>query len=120
MTSARFAPITAPMDLELDGRVAIGGASKGLGRACAQALAREGAKVAVCSRSKPDLDKAATEIRDTTGADVLAFAGDLDRQETIHGLIAAKGVSTIDPQRRLPGDCCPDAIACGKRRDAVV
>ena len=78
------------MDLELKGKVAIvGGASKGLGRACAQVLAAEGAKVAVCSRSKPDLEKAAQEIRDTTGGDVLAFAGDLDRHETIKALIAA-------------------------------
>jgi len=45
------------MDLELEGKVAIvGGASKGLGRACAEALAAEGAKVAICSRSKPDLE----------------------------------------------------------------
>jgi 3-oxoacyl-[acyl-carrier protein] reductase len=78
------------MELELKGKVAIvGGASKGLGRACAQVLAEEGAKVAVCSRSKPDLDKAAQEIRDTTGADVLTFAGDLDKHETIKALIAA-------------------------------
>ena len=78
------------MDLELKGKVAIvGGASKGLGRACAQVLAEEGAKVAVCSRSKPDLEKAAQEIRDTTGADVLAFAGDLDRHDTIKALITA-------------------------------
>jgi 3-oxoacyl-[acyl-carrier protein] reductase len=78
------------MDLELNDKVAIvGGASKGLGRACAQVLAEEGAKVALCSRSKADLDKAAQEIRDTTGRDVLAFAGDLDRHETIQALIAA-------------------------------
>jgi 3-oxoacyl-[acyl-carrier protein] reductase len=78
------------MDLQLRGKVAVvGGASKGLGRACAQALAEEGAALAICSRSKPDLEKAATEIRDTTRADVLAVAGDLDRHETIRGLIAA-------------------------------
>jgi 3-oxoacyl-[acyl-carrier protein] reductase len=78
------------MDLELKGRVAIvGGASKGLGRACAQVLAQEGARVAVCSRSSADLDTAAKEIRDTTGSDVLAFAGDLDRPETIRDLVAA-------------------------------
>ena len=78
------------MDLELNGKVAIvGGASKGLGRACAQVLAAEGAKVALCSRSQKDLDKAAQEIRDTTGSEVLAFAGDLDRHETVRDLIAA-------------------------------
>ena len=78
------------MDLMLKGKVAIvGGASKGLGRACAQVLAEEGAKVAICSRSKADLDKAAQEIRDSTGADLLAFPGDLERHETIRSLIAA-------------------------------
>ncbi len=52
------------MDLELRDKVAIvGGASKGLGRACAEVLAQEGAQVAVCSRSKDDLEKAASEIR---------------------------------------------------------
>jgi 3-oxoacyl-[acyl-carrier protein] reductase len=78
------------MDLELTGKVAIvGGASKGLGRACAQALAEEGAAVTLCSRSKPDLDKTAQEIRDATGREVLAFPGDLDRPETIRDLVAA-------------------------------
>ena len=48
------------MDLMLKGKVAIvGGASKGLGRACAQSLAEEGAKLAICSRSQADLEKAA-------------------------------------------------------------
>ena len=78
------------MDLELKDKVAIvGGASKGLGRACADVLAQEGARVAICSRSEPDLDKAAKELRDATGADVLAFAGDLDRPDTVRDLIAA-------------------------------
>jgi 3-oxoacyl-[acyl-carrier protein] reductase len=78
------------MDLELNGKVAVvGGASKGLGRACAEVLAQEGVKVALCSRSRPDLDKAAQEIRDAGGGEVLAFAGDLDKAETIRALIAA-------------------------------
>jgi 3-oxoacyl-[acyl-carrier protein] reductase len=78
------------MDLELRDKVAIvGGASKGLGRACAEVLAQEGVKVAMCSRSRADLEKAAQEIRDTTGADVVVFAGDLDRHDTIRDLIAA-------------------------------
>jgi 3-oxoacyl-[acyl-carrier protein] reductase len=78
------------MDLELKGKVAVvGGASKGLGRACAEVLAEEGARVAVCSRTEAELDKAAQAIRDSTGADVLALAGDLDRHETVQRLIAA-------------------------------
>jgi 3-oxoacyl-[acyl-carrier protein] reductase len=78
------------MDLELKDKVAIvGGASKGLGRACAEVLAEEGTKVAVCSRSQRDLDVAAQEIRARTGADVLVHAGDLDRPETIRALIGA-------------------------------
>src|SRR4029434_4475360 len=77
------------MDLQLRDKVAIvGGASKGLGRACAEVLAEEGVKVAICSRTKADLEKAGQEIRDTTGAEVLVFAGDLDQHETIRDLIA--------------------------------
>jgi len=78
------------MDLELAGKVAIvGGASKGLGRACAEALAREGASVAICSRSEADLERAGDEIQRSTGSQVLTFAGDLDRLQTIKDLVAA-------------------------------
>ena len=77
------------MDLELKGKVAIvGGGSKGLGRACAEVLAAEGAKVTICSRNKENLEKAAAEIRTATGSDVLAFPGDLDKSGTIKDLIA--------------------------------
>ena len=78
------------MDLELTDKVAIvGGASKGLGRACAEVLAQEGCRVVVCSRSRDDLEKAAKDIRSATGRDVLSFAGDMDRPETIRALVAA-------------------------------
>lgn len=78
------------MDLGLTDKVAIiGGASKGLGRACAQVLAEEGAKVTICSRTSADLEKAADEIRGSTGAEVLAYSGDLDRLETIKCLLSA-------------------------------
>jgi 3-oxoacyl-[acyl-carrier protein] reductase len=74
------------MDLELKDKVAIvGGGSKGLGRACADVLAQEGMRVAICSRSKTDLEQAAKEI----GGDVFAFPGDLDRPETVRDLVAA-------------------------------
>jgi 3-oxoacyl-[acyl-carrier protein] reductase len=78
-----------PMDLELKDKVAIiGGASKGLGRACAEVLAEEGAKITICSRTQADLEKAAADIRSATDADILTFAGDLDRHDTIQNLIA--------------------------------
>ena len=78
------------MDLGLKDKVAIiGGASKGLGRACAQVLAEEGAKIAICSRTSADLEKAADEIRDSTGADVMTYAADLDKLDSITGLISS-------------------------------
>ena len=78
------------MDLGIAGKVAIvGGASKGLGRACAQVLGEEGARLTICSRTKEDLDKAAAEIHETTGAEVMVFAGDLDKNETIQDLVAS-------------------------------
>ena len=78
------------MDLELKDKVAIvGGASKGLGRACAEVLAAEGATVVMCSRTAADLERAAEEIRGKTTAKVLAFAGDLEQHATIQALIAA-------------------------------
>jgi 3-oxoacyl-[acyl-carrier protein] reductase len=78
------------MDLELKGKVAIvGGASAGLGRACADVLAGEGANVVICSRTQANLDKAAEEIRAATGVEVLAFAGNLDKPETCVELVQA-------------------------------
>ena len=44
------------MDLELRGKkVLVTGASKGIGLACAQGFAAEGARVRIASRSEPDL-----------------------------------------------------------------
>src|SRR2546427_1973100 len=57
-----------PMDLGLKGRVAIVvAASKGLGRAVAAELGREGAQVAICARNAADLERAASSIRGATG-----------------------------------------------------
>ncbi|MDA0263647.1 MAG: SDR family oxidoreductase [Chloroflexi bacterium] len=76
------------MDLGLKGRVAIvGGGSKGLGRACADSLAQEGANLVVCSRNARELDQAAGEIRAATGVDVLSVAGDLSQLADIQRLV---------------------------------
>ena len=77
------------MDLELKNKVAVvGGASKGLGRACAEVLAEEGMKVVMCSRTAADLEEAAQVIRKKTGVEILAFAGDLEKNEVIKKLMA--------------------------------
>jgi 3-oxoacyl-[acyl-carrier protein] reductase len=66
------------MDLGLKGRVAIvAAASKGLGRAVATELAREGALVAICSRNAADLERATSEMKKATGADVFWQALDV-------------------------------------------
>jgi 3-oxoacyl-[acyl-carrier protein] reductase len=52
------------MDLGLKGKCAlVTGASKGLGRAIAEELAKEGAHVSLCARGKEDLEKTAAEVR---------------------------------------------------------
>ena len=77
------------MDLELKDKVAIiGGASQGLGRACADVLAEEGAKLTICSRTQSTLERAAEEIRDATGADVLTIPADLEDYDSIKSLIS--------------------------------
>ena len=54
------------MDLGLKGKTAlVTGGSKGIGLACAKALAAEGARIAVCSRSRANVDAAlAGQTRD--------------------------------------------------------
>jgi NAD(P)-dependent dehydrogenase (short-subunit alcohol dehydrogenase family) len=67
------------MELRLDGKVAlVTGASRGIGRACALALAGSGARVMLSSRKEQDLELVAAEIGHDEVAVFAANAGDTD------------------------------------------
>jgi 3-oxoacyl-[acyl-carrier protein] reductase len=76
------------MDLGLKDRVAIVAASsRGLGKACALELAREGAKVIICARDAARLTASADEIRTLTGSEVLPLSVDLTEAAQIEHLV---------------------------------
>jgi 3-oxoacyl-[acyl-carrier protein] reductase len=76
------------MDLGLKDRVAIVAASsQGLGKGVALALAREGAKLAICARTSGAIQAAAEEIRNVTGVEVLARAMDVTAQDQVGELV---------------------------------
>ena len=80
------------MDLELQGRVAVVcAASKGLGRAIAQEMATEGAKVVICARGADALNRARDDIAQRASAEVHAIVADV---ATLDGIddIAAQAV----------------------------
>ena len=69
------------MDLGIGGRNALlSGASRGLGKGCALALAREGAEVTIVARKRESLERAAEELR-RTGAKITAVIGDITTPE---------------------------------------
>lgn len=71
------------MDLGLTDKVAIiTGGSEGIGKAAAQRMAEEGARVVIVARRADVLEAAAQEIRDATGGNVIAVAGDVTTSDT--------------------------------------
>jgi 3-oxoacyl-[acyl-carrier protein] reductase len=76
------------VDLGIDGKVAlVMGASKGLGRAVAAALAREGARVAMSSRSAERIEQAAAAVAAETGGEVRGFAADTEALDELPALV---------------------------------
>jgi 3-oxoacyl-[acyl-carrier protein] reductase len=74
------------MELGLTGKVAmVAGASRGLGFAVAQALAREGARVSISSRDERAVQNAAARI----GRDVLAIPTDVSSADAVQRWISA-------------------------------
>jgi len=78
------------MDLGLTGKVAlVTGGSKGIGKAVARGLAQEGARVAICARTKADVEAVAKELANVTGSEVFGVAGDLTREPDVQQIVAA-------------------------------
>lgn len=78
------------MDLGIAGkRALVCAASKGLGKACAMALAREGVAVTITARTADLLERTAEEIRSATGATVIAVPGDITTDAGREAALAA-------------------------------
>jgi 3-oxoacyl-[acyl-carrier protein] reductase len=76
------------MDLGLNDKVAVvTAASRGLGRAIAEELAAEGARVVVSSRNAEALEETAAAIRKSTGGSVRAITAELMDAASVNGLI---------------------------------
>lgn len=77
------------MDLTQDTVIAITGASSGIGRALAEALAPRGVRLALMARSGNVLNELDTELRSAGAGDVLVRAGDVGDPETTSSWIAS-------------------------------
>jgi 3-oxoacyl-[acyl-carrier protein] reductase len=68
------------MDLQMNGKAAlVTGASVGIGKAIAFALAREGVDVAICARRREPLEAAASQIARETNHKIVAIPADLTK-----------------------------------------
>jgi 3-oxoacyl-[acyl-carrier protein] reductase len=102
------------MDLGLHGkRALVCGASKGLGLACADALAAEGVDVVIVARNAEALEKAARDLRARHGHRVVAVAADITKPEgRAAALDAVAGLGDLDILVNNAGG--PPPRACGR------
>jgi 3-oxoacyl-[acyl-carrier protein] reductase len=96
------------MELGIRGRKALlVGASRGLGKACALALAREGVDVTIVARKRDPLERAAAEIAAATGASVVPVAADITSKDGRAAALAACPAPDIllnNADGPVPGD----------------
>jgi len=99
------------VDLGIQGRVAlVCASSRGLGRACAEALAREGVDVVINGRNRTLVEQAAADLRQTSPACVLAVVGDVTTDEGRAALLAAAPA----PDILINNNAGPSPIAFGE------
>jgi NAD(P)-dependent dehydrogenase (short-subunit alcohol dehydrogenase family) len=102
------------VDLGLGGKTAIvTGGSKGLGQAIALELAREGADLAICSRSDAEVKEAAEAIASETGRKVVAEVCDVTDAERVAGFVddAARELGGLDILINNAGRATPGTFA---------
>lgn len=86
------------MNFGIDGKIAlVTAASLGLGRGCAQQLAAEGCRVAICARDADRAGQAAREMAEQTGSQVLGLGADVSRAEDIERLLQQVRQQLGDP-----------------------
>ena len=113
------------MDLEVQGKVAIvTGGSRGIGRAIARELAKEGVDVAIVARSPEALDQAAQELSAETGRRVISVPGDTtkweDVQRMVEATVASFGkVDILVNNAARPGGQVRGTLAEATERDLV-
>jgi NAD(P)-dependent dehydrogenase (short-subunit alcohol dehydrogenase family) len=78
------------MDLGLKDKVAlVSGSSRGIGKAIAEELAKEGAHLSICARGKEDLEQAAQMLRTTHGIKVVDTQADVSKPDEVQRVIEA-------------------------------
>src|ERR1700761_3886611 len=93
------------MELGLKGKVVlVTGGSKGIGLACARAFAAEGGRIALCSRSRENLDKASAQLSGAFG--VVA--------DLVDAVAAEKMIDTVE-DRLGPIDILVNSAGAAKR-----
>ena len=97
------------MDFGLANKKAfVGGASRGIGKAIALELAREGCDVAIASRTAADLETAAQEIAEATGRNVIPIVMDATQRDQVDQAVAEAaerlgGLHILVNSASLPG-----------------
>jgi NAD(P)-dependent dehydrogenase (short-subunit alcohol dehydrogenase family) len=93
------------MELGLEGKVVlVTGGSKGIGLACAAGFVAEGARIAICSRSRENIDKASAEIKEAFG--VVA--------DLVDAVAAERVIETVE-DRLGPIDILVNSAGAAKR-----